>query len=79
MFFELNNRRGYFKLKKDANGENKFGDLYLGGHPEKRNFASVILANFELYSTEFSPEPSHYILPDSIIKELNIDMNERIE
>ena len=76
--FELNERRGYFKLKKDANGEDEFGDLYLGGHPEKRDFASVILGNFELYSKIFTPDPPHYILPDGIIKELNADMNERV-
>ena len=78
-FFELNNRRGYFKLKKDANRENKFGDLYLGGHPEKRDFSSVILGSFELYPAELLPEPPHYILPDGIIKELNINMNKWIE
>ena len=71
-FFELNERRGFFKLHYDGIIDREF---YLGGHPEKCNFAHVVLGNFEVYEKIFdAPNPSHYVLPDGVIKELNTDI-----
>ena len=53
--------------------------MFIGGHPEKRNYGNVVLANFEIYNRIFDPTniPSNYILPDELFRVLNADMNER--
>ena len=55
-------------------------DLYIGGHPEKRNFGNVVLGSFEIYTKEFdifSP-PSNYVVPNQIIKVLHQDISYRV-
>ena len=53
--------------------------MFIGGHPEKRNYGNVVLANFEIYNRIFDPKniPSNYILPDELFRVLNTDMKER--
>ena len=76
-FFILNERRGFFTprlIKKEER------DLYIGGHPEKRNFGNVVLGSFEVYTKEFdilSP-PSNYVVPNEIIKVLQQDISYRV-
>ena len=47
-------------------------DLYIGGHPEKRNFGNVVLGSFEVYAKTFNVlSPSlDYVVPNEIIKVL---------
>ena len=74
--FTLNRHRGFFKLRKN---EEEAKDLYIGGHPEKRNFGNVVLANFKVYGKMSRGKiPSRYILPDEIIQVLQEDMDERV-
>ena len=74
--FQLNTRRGFFKLG-DFKGYKH--ELFIGGHPQKRNFANVILGNFEIYSGIFDEiDPPHYLVPDGLITELQDDMDRRI-
>ena len=74
--FQLNSRKGFFKLG-DFKGYKH--ELFIGGHPQKRNFANVILGNFEIYSGVFDKiDPPHYLVPDGIIEELQGDMDRRI-
>ena len=55
------------------------GYIYIGGHPQKQNFGNVVLANFEIYGKMFKEKNSSgYIIPDEIIKVLQMDMDERI-
>ena len=74
--FILNGRRGFFRLQ---NGEKEEKDIYIGGHPQKQNFGNVVLASFEIYGKMFKEKNSSgYIIPDEIIKVLQMDMDERI-
>ena len=74
--FTLNRHPGLFKLRKN---EEEAKDLYIGGHPEKRNFGNVVLPNFEIYGKVSRGKiPSHYILLDEIIQVLQEDMDERV-
>ena len=74
--FILNNEKGFFNLRYDKTQDR---DMFIGGHPEKRNYGNAVLANFEVYNRIFDPEniPSNYILPDELFRVLNADMNER--
>ena len=74
--FILNGRRGFFRLH---NGEKEEKDIYIGGHPQKQNVGNVVLANFEIYGKMFKEKNSSgFIIPDEIIKVLQMDMDERI-
>ena len=74
--FQLKTRRGFFKLG-DFKGYKH--ELFIGGHLQKRNFANVILGNFEIYSGVFDQiDPPHYLVPDGIIEELQGDTDRRI-
>ena len=55
-------------------------DLYIGGHPEKRNFGNVVLGSFEVYIKEFDvfSHTSNYIIPKEIIKVLHQDISYRV-
>ena len=75
MFFTLNGRRGFF-IPRIIKTEEL--DLYIGGHPEKRNFGNVVLGNFEVYCNDSSMLTSNDILPNEIIEGLQYDMNTRI-
>ena len=55
-------------------------DLYVGGHPEKRNFGNVMLGSFEVYIKGFdifSPT-SNYVIPQEIINVLYQDVSYRV-
>ena len=76
--FILNGQeKGYFKLRYDKIQDK---DIFIGGHPSKRNYGNVVLANFEIYNKIFDSRnvPSNYLLPDELFQALNDDMNERI-
>ena len=74
--FILNENKGFFDLSDDMTQDQ---DIFIGGHPEKRNYGNVVLANFEIYDKlyDISHIPSNYILPDELFQVLNDDMNER--
>ena len=74
--FILNENKGFFNLSDDMTQDQ---DIFIGGHPEKRNYGNVVLANFEIYDKlyDISHIPSNYILPDELFQVLNDDMNER--
>ena len=76
-FFILNERRGFFTPRLIKEEER---DLYIGGHPEKRNFGNVMLGSFELYTKHWGMQsiPSNYIIPNDIIKVLQGDINDRV-
>ena len=67
---------GFFNLCVDKTEDT---DIFIDGHPEKRNYGNVVLANFEIYNRNFDPKniPSNYILPDELFRVLNTDMKER--
>ena len=73
-FFVLNGRKGSFRPRVYDTPE--MDDLYIGGHPEKRNFANIVLASFEVYGKEFesTPDPIQYVVPDEIIQLIQNDM-----
>ena len=78
-FFILNGRRGFFKPRVHKHVEES--ELFLGGHPERKNFANVVIVNFEVYFKIFDDTPdsaSSYIIPTEITELLNDDMEERI-
>ena len=78
-FFILNGRRGFFKPR--VHKHVKESELFLGGHPERKNFANVVIVNFEVYFKIFDDTPdsaSSYIIPTEITELLNNDMEERI-
>ena len=77
VFFILNEHPGFFTprlIKKEER------DLYIGGHPEKRNFGNVMLGSFELYTKTWGIQsiPSNYIIPNDIIRVVQGDMNDRV-
>ena len=74
--FTLNGIRGFFNLRIDKTEER---DLYIGGHPDKRNYGNVTLGNFEVYTRIFDIEaiPLHYVIPNELIQVLEDDMDER--
>ena len=74
--FTLNGHRGFFNLHIDKTEEK---DLYIGGHPDKRNYGNVTLGNFEVYTRIFDAEaiPLHYVIPNELIQVLEDDMYER--
>ena len=77
VFFVLNDRKGFFRLR--AYDPPDIDDLYIGGHPEKRNFANIVLANFEVYGKTFdsTPDPIQYVVPDEILQVIQNDMERR--
>ena len=67
-FLSLNGRRGFFKPRVHKHFEES--EMFLGGHPERKNFANVVLVNFEVYSKIFDNTPdseSSYIVHCSYI------------
>ena len=77
MFFHVKRSRGFFL---PGVVEKQEVDLYIGGHPEKRNFGNVMLGSFEVYIKEFdifSPT-SNYIIPQEIINVLYQDISYRV-
>ena len=79
-FFVLNGRKGSFRPRVYDPPE--MDDLYIGGHPEKRNFANIVLASFEVYGkvfdpTEPVPNPIQYVVPDDILQVIQTDMEGR--
>ena len=77
MFFVLNGRKGFFRPRVYDTPE--MDDLYIGGHPEKRNFANIVLASFEVYGKEFdssepAPDPIQYVVPDEILQLIQNDI-----
>ena len=73
-FFTLNGARGTFVHHKDV--ESSY-DLYIGGTKEKKDFARVLLANFELYWLG-NPLPDPYLLPESILNSIQYDLDDRV-
>ena len=51
MFFHVKQTLGFF-VPGVVGKEDK--DLYIGGHPEKRNFGNVVLGSFEIYIKTFN-------------------------
>ena len=77
--FSLNGRRGSFHIKDVDFGEDN--DLYIGGHPEKRNFTDIVLGNFEVYTRsnfDGPVPPSQYLVSDKLIDMLEDDMDQRV-
>ena len=80
-FFVLNGLKGQFRPRVYDPPKSDH-DLYIGGHPEKRNFANIVLANFEVYgkvfdSTKPVPDPIQYVVPDEILQVIQTDMEGR--
>ena len=77
-FFDLNDRRGSFVPYRPTKLDK--GIVYIGGHPkEEGSFAKVALSSLEIYYNFgiFLPDP--YILPESILKLIKNDLNDKIE
>ena len=79
-FFDLNDRRGFFKLKVPLMENAK--DIYIGGTSKRKDFASVMLSSFEIYfSMDFdSPtttDDDSYILPKKIWTLIRDDLHDR--
>ena len=75
--FQLNGRRGFFNLGAAIRIPKK--ELFIGGHPEKRDFANVVLGSFDVYTHIFDQkDPPHYIVPDGLISEFDEDMEDRV-
>ena len=52
--------------------------IYIGGHPiEKESYVKVTLTNLEIYHNygDFIPDP--YVLPESILKLIKKDLNDK--
>ena len=80
-FFVLNERKGQFRPRVYDPPKSDH-DLYIGGHPEKRNFANIVLANFEVYGKVFDPtkpvpDPIQYVVPDEILQVIQTDIEGR--
>ena len=80
-FFVLNERKGQFKPRVYDPPKSDH-DLYIGGHPEKRNFANIVLGIFEVYGKVFDPtkpvpDPIQYVVPDEILQVIQTDMEGR--
>ena len=74
-FFDFNDRRGSFIPHINLKKGNAF---YIGGHPEKENFASVTITNLEIYYG-VSPLPDPYILPQEILVGMKNDLNDKTD
>ena len=75
--FQLNGRRGFFKLGAAIRIPKK--ELFIGGHPGKRDFANVVLGSFDVYTHIFDQkDPPHYIVPDGLLSEFDEDMEDRV-
>lgn len=62
-FFVLNEQRGFFRPRKyDIPDE----EIFIGGHPKKRDYANIVIGNFEVYNKEYTETPTKYLVPEEI-------------
>ena len=71
----LNERRGFFIPHEPKESH----EVYIGGHPKGKDFAKIVLVNFEIYYRAYDSEPDSYLLPDQLLNLIQADMQERIE
>ena len=64
-FFYLNERRGFFRPQKY---EEESRDLYIGGHPERKECAPIHLTRFDVYQRDWSGtgKIDNYLIPREI-------------
>ena len=75
-FFALNERRGFFIPYIP---QTMAREVYIGGHSKGKDFAGIVLTNFEIYYKNYDPAPESYILPEQILKLVQHDFDDRID
>ena len=72
-FFSLNMDKGFFRPRGYKIEDS---DVYIGGRPNKTNFAHVLIGNFEIYVKH--PDPGPYLVPDEIWGLVETDLINRL-